>query len=53
MYKTNIVKAALYLRPPHPFPAPPCIPPLALYARYYVHLRYCCVSLYVHVYMCA
>lgn len=38
MYKTNIVKAALYLRPP-PVSGPlPRAPPLALCARYYVRL---------------
>lgn len=50
MYKTNIVKTALYLRAPHPFPVPPRVPPLALHARYYAStiLR---VSLSARVYI--
>lgn len=40
MYKTNIVKTALYLRSPspHPFPAQPRAPSLTLHARYYMHI---------------
>lgn len=52
MYKTNIVKAALYLRPPHPFPAPPYIPPLAcsLLCASTILLR---LIIRARVYMCA
>lgn len=53
MYKTNIVKAALYLRSPspHSFPAPPRAPSLTLHARYYAHLGYRGVSLSIYVYI--